>query len=414
MNYRSLFTFIAMLTSLNVYALKGIEQLEKKLIEKNQDVLALQKQNESKEALHSAAFSGFYPTLNAVTGFGRNRTDDKPNETGYVGYFEGKLNLYRGFKDAVAISQREIDKRISLIDLEIKKREIRLNLTELVSEVISLHKLQHILDEEYKVTQIQKQMAAKKVAAGLTGPVDNFEIDLRENEIKIEQAQIDQKHLEFHQKFIKLFGEDISDTELENLDFSGIEVLTQSPNSEINLETTLDFQQAFALEEKAQLEKKDLKSEFLPSIDLSYNFGRLTPSENTPMNFDEYKYGLMFTIPLFSGLDTHYKIRSATLLIQAAEKLKLQKRNDVQSDLGISKTKLTELKKLFDLNEQKLMSAQKYFDLTLAEYKRGIKNSPDLVGSTERLFSSKKKKIEFLKELELIKAKIESYAALKI
>jgi outer membrane protein TolC len=403
-----------MFTALNVYALKGIEQLEKKLMEKNQDVLALQKQNESKEALHSAAFSGYYPTLNAITGFGKNKTDDNPNETGYVGYFEGKLNLYRGFKDEVTISQREIDKRSSLIDLEIKKREIHLNLIELVSEVISLHKLKHILEEEYKVTQIQKQMAAKKVAAGLTGPVDNFEIDLRENEIQIEQTQIDQKHLEVHQKFIRLFGEDISDTELENLNFSGIEVLTQFPNSEISLENTLDFQQAVALGEKAELEKKEIKADFLPSIDLSYNFGRLSPSENSPMHFNEYKYGLMVTIPLFSGLDTHYKTRSAILRIQSAEKLKLQKRNDVQSDISISKTKLNELKKLFDLNEQKLISAQKYFDLTLAEYKRGIKNSPDLVGSTERLFSSKKKTVEFLKELELIKARIESYASSKI
>jgi outer membrane protein TolC len=413
MNYRSLFTFITLLTSLNVYAFKGIEQLEKELMEKNQDVLALQKQNESKEALHRAAFSGFYPTLNAVTGFANNRTNDKPNETGYVGYFEGNLNLYRGFKDQAIISQREIDQRISHLELEVKKRDLRLNLTELVSEVISLHKLQHILEEEYKVTQIQKQMAAKKVAAGLTGLVDNFEIDLRENEIKIEQAQIDQKHLEVHQKFIRLFGEDISDTELGNLDFSGIDVLTQYPSSDISLEKTLDFQQAFALEEKAAIEKKELKSDFLPSVDLFYNFGRLTPSENSPMNFNEYKYGLMVTIPLFSGLDTHYKTKSATLLIQAAEKLKFQKRNDVQSDIGISKTKLTELKWLFDLNEQKLISAQKYFDLTLSEYKRGIKNSPDLVGSTERLFSSKKKKVEILKELELINAKFQNYASFK-
>jgi len=402
---------MAMLTSLNVYAVNGIEPLEKKLMDKNQDVLALEKQNESKEALHRAAFSGYFPTLNAVTGFGKNRTDDNPSETGYIGYFEGKLNLYRGFKDQTILSQREIDQKISHLELEIKKRDLRLNLTELVSEVISLHKFQHILEEEFKVTQIQKQMAAKKVAAGLTGPIDNFEIDLRENEIKIEQTQIDQKHLEVHQKFIRLFGEDISDTELENLDFSGMEVLTQAPNTEISLESTLDFQQVYVLQEKAELEKKEIKSDFLPSVDLSYNFGRLTPSENSPMNFNEYKYGLMVTIPLFSGLDTHYKTKSATLLIQSVEKLKLQKRNDIQSDIGILKTKFNELKKLLDLNEQKLMSAQKYFDLTLAEYKRGIKNSPDLVGSTERLFSSKKKKIEFLKELELIKAKIESYAS---
>jgi hypothetical protein len=42
------------------------------------------------------------------------------------------------------------------------------------------------------------------------------------------------------------------------------------------------------------------------------------------------------------------------------------------------------------------------------EYKRGVKNSPDLVGATERWFSSQKRKYELLKELELAKIKLEN------
>ena len=60
------------------------------------------------------------------------------------------------------------------------------------------------------------------------------------------------------------------------------------------------------------------------------------------------------------------------------------------------------------INDKKLVNSQKYFDLTLGEYKRGIKNSPDLVGATDRLFLAKKKKYELLKELEALKVKIEN------
>ena len=37
-----------------------------------------------------------------------------------------------------------------------------------------------------------------------------------------------------------------------------------------------------------------------------------------------------------------------------------------------------------------------------------VKNSPDLVNATERLFAEKKRKFEILKELEILKFRIEN------
>ena len=67
----SLFIFAMMFCSLRANALEGLDSLEKKLFEKNQEFLSLQNQVESKEALSRASSSGFYPTLNAVGGWGQ-------------------------------------------------------------------------------------------------------------------------------------------------------------------------------------------------------------------------------------------------------------------------------------------------------------------------------------------------------
>lgn len=405
---QSLFVFALLLLSLGAHALEGSDILEKKLLEKNQEFLSLQKQVESKEALNEASKSGFYPTLNAVGGWGQNKTDDLiTTEKGYIGYLEGKLNLFHGFKDQLASDQSSTEVNLSKFELESKKRDLRLQLTEAVSNMILLHKLQSILEEEFKITQTQKQMAARKVAAGLTGSVDNLEFDLRENEIQIEQKQISQQHQETHQIFNKIFGEDVTDADLEKLDFSSSEKLSKI-ESQIKIENTLEYQKADILEKKAALERQEVKADFLPSVDFTYSAGRITPSDDSPMKFNESKYALLITIPLFSGFDSYYKIKSASFMSNSAEKLKMQKRNDVNSDFAIAKTKMNELTALFQINESKLSLSQKYFDLTLSEYKRGIKNSPDLVTATERLFSSKKKKYELLKELELLKVKIEN------
>ena len=126
------------------------------------------------------------------------------------------------------------------------------------------------------------------------------------------------------------------------------------------------------------------------------------------MQFNESKYALILTIPLFSGLETFNKTKSANFQITSAEKNKDQKIIDLQADIIILKKKAAELSQLYKINEFRLVNSQKYFDLTLAEYRRGIKNSPDLVTATDRLFSSKKRKYEILKELELLKLKIDN------
>ncbi len=402
------FIFSILCITSSALALVGIDELTQNLYQKNQEILSLEKIIESKEALVQSSKSTYYPTLNAVGGWGQNKTDDLvATQKGYFGYAEGKFNLFRGFKDQSITSQKEVDLKISQLGVESKKRELRLELTQIASDMILLHKFQSILEEEYKITQTQKQMAAKKVAAGLTGTVDNLEFDLRENEIQIEQKQIQQQHLEAHQKFIKLFGEEISDSLIEKIDFSQFENLNQNP-SQLKIENSIEFQKAKLNEDLSQFEKNEIKADYMPTLDFTYSVGRLTPSEVSPTQFNESKYAIQLTIPLFSGFETYNRSKSAFLNTSAAQKIKAQRRNDVESEFNILKTKVSELSSLYGINEKKILSSQKYFDLTLAEYKRGVKNSPDLVGATERLFSTKKKKYEYLRDLEVLKIKIEN------
>lgn len=397
-----------LLYSASANALIGVQNLENKLFEQNSELSFLQKQVEAKEALYSSSKSSFLPTINAVGGWQSNKTDSNvQTEKGTIGYIEAKYNLFNGFKDKSSINQKNADFNVSKIEFLRKQRELRIELTTLISEMLYLHKLQEVLADEYKVIQSQRKMAQKKVSAGLTGPVDNLEFDLKENEIQIETTQINQLHEEVHQKLVKLFGRELTDGEFSDISFQNYNELT-TLNKKFDYKENFTYKQIEQNLEKAKSEKNQERSEFLPKLDLTASVGRLTPSENTPVQFNENKYGVTLTIPLFSGLDTYYKVKSSNLNISGTEKLLTQRRLDVESEFTILKNKIGELGKLYKINEQKQDNAQKYFDLTLGEYRRGIKNSPDLVGATERLFSSRKKQYEILKELEALKIQIET------
>lgn len=397
-----------MLFALTVKALVGLESLESKLIENNQELLSLRQQIEAKETLYSASRSSFYPIINAVGGWQQNKTDEFTTaQKGSIGYLEGRYNLFNGFKDYAFLNQKDVDLNLAKIELEAKTRALRLELTEIISEMIGLHRLQNILEEEFKITQIQKQMAAKKVSAGLTSTVDNLEFDLRESEIQIQKNQTEQLHKEAHQKLMKIYGEDIADVELDKLTFSSLNELVGS-SKDFSIENNPDYKKSKLNLTKAEFEKTEARSDFIPKLDFFFSAGRLTPSEESPVKFNELKYGVTLTIPLFSGFETYYKTKSAVFQTHSAEKIRNQKKNDVLAEFNILKNKMHELGELYKINELKLSNSQKYFDLTNSEYKRGVKNSPDLVGATERWFSSKKKKYAILKDLEILKVKIEN------
>lgn len=397
-----------LLYSLSANALLGVQNLENKLFEQNSELSSLQKQMESQEALYYSSKSSFLPSASAVGGWQSNKTDvNTQTEKGMVGYIEAKYNVFNGFKDYSLMKQKNADLNIKKIEFLNKQRGLRIELTSLISEMLHLHELQDILAHEYKTIQTQRVMANKKVSAGLTGPVDNYEFDLRENELQIETNQINQRHEETHQKLVKLFGRELPDNEFSEIKFQSYAELT-TLNKIFNYKENLTYTIIEQNLEKTKNEKTQERSDFLPKLDLTASIGRLTPSENTPVKYNESKYGITLTLPLFNGFDTYYKLKSANLNISATEKLLTQKKIEIESEFSILKNKITELDKLFKINDQKLKNSQKYFDLTLGEYRRGIKNSPDLVSATERLFTTKKKQVEILRDLEILKIQIET------
>lgn len=381
-------------------------EFESRLISSNQELKSLQQDIAAQDSLKKSAYSPFLPSLNAVGGLARIKTDDD-NDKGQVGYLQGSTNLFSGFKDRANFDIQTQNLELTRLNYEIRLRHAKEELTEVLTSMIGIHQIEKILDEEFKITQSQKQMAARKVSAGLTSQVDNYEFDLRESEIEIQRRSISREHEAVHQKLNALFDQEILDKDLEGLSFATTGTLTKEVNLS-SFENHPLVRKAKIEEQIAESEKTSVSSEFLPRIDLNYSFGRLTPTEDE-VKYNESEVALLVTIPLFSGFDTYHKRKSAVATLAAKEHTKNQVILDVKSQFEQLKSRTKELVELYQIIDKKLLIAEKYYSVTLSEYKRGVKNSPDLVGATERYFDSKKKKIEIQKELELVQVQLNNY-----
>lgn len=56
--------------------------------------------------------------------------------------------------------------------------------------------------------------------------------------------------------------------------------------------------------------------------------------------------------------------------------------------------------------EENIARAERYYKLTQSEYSRGVKNSPDVLGASEKLFENKLKRLEIIKDFQIAKSHV--------
>ncbi len=384
----------------------SLADLEKKALESNPEFQSMQATIESKRSLSDAAASSYYPSLSATGGLGETKTLEEKRQ-GYVGYLTGKWNLYRGGRDFSVRDEAHAETRIAELKSEIKRRELLLSIRSQYYSLIALDHLLKIENEEKGLSEDQRRMAQKKVKAGLTSSVDDIEFELREGEIAIQMRSLSAERERILAEMKKNLGIETQ-----------IEVIGTLPLSNQNFEKKEAFLRdhplnKLSLEEISLIDarKREVKSEYFPEVDFSASYGRLTLDDTSIGRWNETQYLLSVTIPLFSGFDTFHKMRAATFEVTQKERERVSVQQTLEKEFDLNFSRYSELRDLSEMNEKRIARAKQYYTMTIAEYKRGIKNSPDLVSATERLFEIQKKQIEILRDLQILKTNLELMAS---
>lgn len=336
----------------------------------------------------------FLPELSINTGIGTQRLIDNLYETdkGPYLFIDGKINLYRGGRDSTLQNKTELLTSISKIDREIKKRNLNIEAFKIVTEINFLVQDNQLIQEELNRNKTEQAMANKKVSAGLTTSVDLLDFDLKKENLNNELEKNNLKKEELEKTLVNLFGTTISlQSLLENYSTNYPKDSLIDPNIEESPAKILSAKQT----ELSNLDKKNYQAEYLPTIDLEAKWGQITPQEKF-FNSDkrEHQVALNLNIPLFSGFSTSGKIQQAVIEAAQVNRQARQTENDLKSKKEIELKKIGLLKRILSSLEKSISVAQKYRELTIGEYKRGVKNSPDVVSASDKSFELQRKILE--------------------
>jgi outer membrane protein len=381
----------------------SLPELESLALTKNKGYLASNQELESAKAKRKSGFSAFLPHISLNGGWENTKKFDDNNK-GYLGYLDGNWSLYRGGKDAAELKNYNLGLELQISKVEQSKRQVISAVRKLYFKILTSQRLLTLVQEEQKINNEQKLMADKKVSAGLTSEVDKLEFELREQQILAElnkyQSDLTKDRAALSSE---LGGLENNILFVDNLDNTPLLKNFEIQNSVASASIKLRESQLAAL--SAEVNKKIALSSFLPELTFSASYGRLTPRQTSfASDRSESSYTLLLSVPLFSGFSNYQSYVATNHSVAAKENEEFQTRLNIESEQKIFATDFLQLRTLYELNQQRLVKTAKYYNLTIGEYRRGVKNSPDLVSATENMFEARKKEIEYLRDAHVLSA----------
>lgn len=384
-----------------------LDELQMEAHRNNREIKAAEQNSLSSESLANERKSSFMPQVSIEGGPMSARFDEEKN-SGTAVYGKAEWNLYSGGKDYAELKKAETERDLEKRKLESVKARVSREVSRLYYEMLYLLESIAIKEQALQMNQEQMKLAQAKRNSGLTSQADVLEFELRESTLHSDLKLLQQQRAATARELSYLIGVTESPEALSVKGHLETETLGIDKTKALHhfAAGNLEILEAHTQAQIASQEKNIARSSFLPKLDLEAQYGRLANEERVFDQSNNYRFFLKLNIPLFSGLGSYYDF-SASQSRSAQKEIELQSvQTRVRSELEGLLSELSSIDERIRLEEKNLMRSENYYKMTIAEYKRGVKNSPDVVGASERIIEAKIRNLEFRKDYQITKLKI--------
>lgn len=385
----------------------ALEELTQEALAHSPEITEAKSIVESAKATEKSARGSFFPELSAVGASISNKLDQEKN-SGTAVYGRAQWNLYRGGKDradlSVAQSQSELaEKQAMLVQAGVARQ-----VAQLYYGLLFLTESVALKEKAIGLNQEQLKLARLKKNSGYTSDADVIEFELREATLRSDLKRIAEEQEEKSRELSVLLGRKDLNSKIE---VKGHLVRDdRQPKKDIVLSLLGKNSEVLAAEFDLLETQKDqtaARASFMPKVDLDARYGRLANEDRVFTENNNYSVEMRLTVPLFSGFSSVNEVSSARAKVAAKDIAVQRKRLSVNATVENLFSKLSSLVERLDLEEKTLARSEEYYKITVGEYRRGVKNSPDMVAATERQLDARIRNLEYRRDFYLTRLSIE-------
>lgn len=382
---------ILIIQTANAATLEAFRALTK---DRSIEAFQAKKEFESLREERAVSRSAYYPELGIKTGAQSSGVGKAEHVEGFgFAHAYAKMNIFNGGydKDSVRLKSIEIDKKDdqakALSEISAKRASIYFY------TLLGFQKKKTILLDQKNVNETLHQVALNKKKAGITTESDALEFENKEIEIESDLYLNEEEKTAVEKNakaYFVLKDDEIPSSYEGDLSIYPVkktldELLQATKNTNLKIqELSYDLIAAEQIAERT-------RSELLPKLDAEASYGILPKDQKRFEDDFEWRAQITLTWPLFAGMSSVHERKSAVYKKEAKEVELVKEKQFIRADIETSLKRLSFIQKRYGIEQKNLAQSQKYFDLTLAEYKRGVKNSPDMLTALDKLYQSKLK-----------------------
>jgi outer membrane protein len=386
----------------------SFDDLPKLIEQNNQNVQGAKSSVEAARFRTHYFHRSFLPQIRAGGGGENFRMGTFGSRTEPVGRVEGNINLLQGGRDWLEEKGRQREKSLSKSGLKQTYFSELTRARQLYINILFLKGL--IKDYETSVGLTQKNLRSvkRKINAGLTTDADRLDFVIHKGELAQDLAILKQDYRNaLSQLRVLLNIAPQSEMTLEDsLDHDHEDVLF---SAQFEPETHYDVTSLEDEQSLLNVQKKQAYLWWSPSLDIFANYSLYPFREREFSSLgdrDEYVVGGRLTFNLFDGLQSFSQGKSLSRRAASKKYQSMQRQRELEAEFQNLQDQLKLHHDLVHGMEKNVSNGQRYLSLTLKEYTRGVKNSPDLLSATKRQLDLKRRFAETLRDFLFVKSEL--------
>ncbi len=345
-----------------------------------------------------ANYGKLLPEVGVEGGHRTSRERTITNYHFYYAYGRYELGLQEIYELRGALAKRRLAER----ETELIRSQLERFVAEQFYESALRQERINLKEEDLKLSDQQLQTARRRIDGGLATNTDLLEFQLHQQELRNDLKILRQELVVNLRELQRMSG-------LASMPGS-LDVAFPLPSESLPSEEEMwsnvsaknfELSAARAEVEVARAEKGASLGGWLPRVSVEGQYGKLLETDFDNSRQNSWEVIGKVTLPLFSGAGTLRKYQSKSAEAERAELKRVQEEVKVRNALKNLSELITRLRLKLDGEQTNVKTSEAYYRAVMAEYKRGVKNSPDVAGATDKLFEAKERLLETRKDLSL-------------
>jgi outer membrane protein TolC len=346
----------------------------------------------------------FLPSLElrGDTGVSRGESAGWRNESAYG--LELKANLYRGGRDQIRGEIRDIETKRRVNQVKVVMSEELDRARTVYWQILYLREKLALLNTSLEINKQNLNGAQKRIRSGVAANSDRFEFEIKEADLKRLISLANVQFANDTEELKVILGVD-KDSRLTFPETFVHDHASAVPESGGQLEFL--FKDDELQGEQYLLAAREQERVWWPNLDV---FASLDKDVSAPeggsrkingLGPTKLSMGLRATVSLPAGMESQ---REASALAHEASAAKLVAAHKERMMTAHVTAESAQLKALHDQvheTEQNIARAERYYKLTQSEYARGVKNSPDVLGASDKLFDARHSRLETIRDFQV-------------